>query len=540
MQHKAAWFEAVFEAAGLGIILLGPDCIVRAANGAAEALTGWRRDELTGYFACSELLVAPGGPGTDLFAGALGGHIAGGYDNPLGTEENPYAGPHGCAGLCPYSARPAAPAETEMMPALLRHKSGRAIPVMASVAPLRDGGLADGFALLVWDVTQRVQLEAENALRRRQTEGLQAISREIGALRDLKRGLGAVLERSRALFGMDLIAWGMLDESAGRLTWSAAHGAGSQQFAGYEMEIGGTVMGRVLLANRPFMTQNLAGQAGAPFAAPPMQTGLAVPLRVRENALAVLLVASAAQISLTDEDVMLLTHLGSCLATAVENAELLAQMQHLAMLEERQRLAREMHDSLAQTLTYLGVRNQIITRLAERGDAEGILRETASLKQVIGEAHADMRRSIFQLKESSQPRALLADRWRRILSDFEERTGIQADLAIGDGVPPMLPEQVQLQLTRIMQESLANIRNHSGAVSAVVRLFVEGPDLHLTITDDGCGFDTAQVHGPDQHHFGLSIMRERGTAVGADVTIRSMRGHGTTISLRIPLTREGV
>lgn len=518
MQDKAAWFEAVFEAAGLGIILLGPDCIVRAANRAAEALTGWSRDELVGQFACSELLSAPDGA----------------------DGNNPYAGPHGCAGLCPYSARSAAPAESEMMAALLRHKTGQAVPVMASVAPLRSGGPAEGFALVLWDVTERVQLEAETALRRRQAEGLQAISREIAAIGDLKRGLDTVLDRSRTLFGMDLIAWGMLDEGAGRLTWSAAHGAGSQRLTDSELQVGGTVMGRVLLANRPFMTQNLAGQVGAPFDDPPMLTGLAVPLRVRENALAVLLCASAAPASLTDEDVMLLTHLGSCLATAVENTELLARMQHLAMLEERQRLAREMHDSLAQTLTYLGLRNQIITRLAERGDTEGILRETASLKQVIGEAHADMRRSIFQLKESSQPKALLADRWRRILSDFEERTGIQTDLTIGDGVPPMLPEQVQMQLSRIMQEALANIRNHSGAVSVSVRLIVEERQLHMSITDDGCGFDTAQVHGPDQHHFGLSIMRERGTAVGAEVAIRSMRGHGTTVSLRIPLTREGV
>lgn len=522
MQEKAAWFEAVFEAAGLGIILLGPDCIVRAANRAAEALSGWSRDELIEQFACSELLAAPEGADGDLPGG------------------NPYAGPHGCAGLCPYSARPAAPAESEMIPALLRHKSGRAVPVMASVAPLRSGGPADGFALLLWDVTERLQLEAESALRRRQAEGLQAISREIGAIGDFKRGLDAALDRARTLFGMDLIAWGMLDERAGRLAWSAADGAGSDHLHGSEMQVAGTVMGRVLLSNRPFVTQNLAVQAGAPFDAPPMQTGLAVPLRVREHVLAVLLCASAEAVSLTDEDVMLLTHLGSCLATAMENAELLARMQHLAMLEERQRLAREMHDSLAQTLTYLGVRNQIITRLAERGETEGILRETASLKQVLGEAHADMRRSIFQLKESSQPKSLLADRWRRILSDFEERTGIQTDLTIGDGVPPMLPEQVQMQLTRIMQEALANIRNHSGAVSVTVRLFVEGRELHLSIADDGCGFDTAHVHGPDQHHFGLSIMRERGSAVGADVTIRSMRGHGTTISLRIPLTREGV
>lgn len=517
MHEQAAWFEAVFEAAGLGIILLGPDCIVRAANRAAEALSGWSRSELIGEFACSELLAAPEGA----------------------DGENPYAGPHGCAGLCPYSARPAAPAESEMMPAMLRHKSGQAVPVMASVAQLR-GSPTEGFALLFWDITERLQLEAESALRRRQAEGLHAISREIGAISDFKHGLDAALDRARLLFGMDLIAWGMLDESSGRLTWSVAHGAGSQRLCGSEMQVNGTVMGRVLLSNRPFVTQNLAGQGGALFDAPPMQTGLAVPLQVRENVLAVLLCASAEAVSLTDEDVMLLTHLGTCLATAVENAELLARMQHLAMLEERQRLAREMHDSLAQTLTYLGVRNQIITRLAERGDTEGILRETASLKQVIGEAHADMRRSIFQLKESSQPRALLADRWRRILSDFEERTGIQTDLTIGEGVPPMLPEQVQMQLTRIMQEALANIRNHSGAVTVGVRLLMEGRELHLSIADDGCGFDTSQVHGPDQHHFGLSIMRERGMAVGADVTVRSMRGHGTTVFLRIPLTREGV
>jgi len=515
VREESERFRAVYEAAGLGIILVGPDCMIRGLNGAAEMLSGWRREDLLGQKACSELISCPDG------------------------------GSHVCAGLCRPDPQPALPDEQDMLAATLTQKNGKQIPVMISAAPLRRDDRSAGLALLLWDVSERLRLESEAALRRRQAEGLRGIGLEIAALSDLGRGMDRVLDQARNLFGMNLVAWGLLDESAGCLTWQAARGVGAHRFPGSVLPMDGHIMGRILTTGRPFVTQSLSAMSsGDPvgsrlFGDPPLQTAMAVPLRVRESTYGVLLCASTELMGLTDEDVMLFTHLGSFVATAVENAELLERVQHLAALEERQRLAREMHDGFGQVLTYLGVRHHLIARHAEKGDSEAILKEVGQLKQVLQETHTEVRRSIYELKECGQSKVSLVDRWRQILQDFQERSSIEAALALGEGVPGPLTQQQQLQLTRILQEALTNVRNHSGALSVAVRLESSQGHLLLSVADDGCGFEPGQVDGPDRHHFGLTIMGERADAIGAAIDVRSMRGHGTTVSVRLPLNREG-
>lgn len=505
-EHSAS-FRALFEATGLGVLMVGPNCVITEANRSAEVLTGWTRQELLGRHVCGEL----------LFRDA--------------------AGPLGCPGLCGHAAQDSDHDGSGLVALQLRHKDGTELPVMVSSAPVSESG----FAYLIWDVSERTRLEAEAVIRRRQAEGLREIGLAMAALTNLKADLGQILDRARDLFGMDLVAWGILDEPTGTIRWQAAAGTGAERFPEAALPIHSLVMGRVLGAGRPFITHNLSGQLRAQpvgrllFGSPPLQTAMAVPLRVREDRFGVLLCASLQMQELTDEDVMLFTHLGSYLATAVENEELLEQVHHMAALEERHRLARELHDGFGQILTYVGVRNLMIRRYAEQGQTEAIVAETEQLKQVLQEAHKDVRRSIFHLKESGKPRAPLADRWRELLCDFQRRSSIDVIYEVGEKVPARLAEQAELQLTRILQEALANVRNHSGACCVTVRLAVAGDDLHLSIADNGAGFDQDAVHGPDQQHYGLSIMRERAAAVGGQLDLRSMRGHGATVTVQVPL-----
>ncbi|HLN62302.1 MAG TPA: GAF domain-containing sensor histidine kinase, partial [Symbiobacteriaceae bacterium] len=394
-------------------------------------------------------------------------------------------------------------------------------------------------AFWLHDASESAQLQAESAVRRRQAEGLMAIGRELAAFRDPSSGLDRILDQACHLFGMDLCAWGLMDESALRLTWQAARGVGSDCVCGAVQPLADLLMGQVLRSGRPFITHNLTAQGAAPgqplFADPPMGTAMAVAFRLQGALSGVLLGASTRVLALTDNDMHLFAHLGSYMATAAENAELLAQVQHLAVLEERQRLAREMHDSFGQMLTYLGLRHYLIERAAQAGEMPTILKETANLKQVLQDAHAEIRQNIFRLKESGQPRASWTDRWRQILLEFEARTGTRTQFDLGDDVPGRLPEQVDLQLTRILQEALTNIANHAAALCVTVRLACEEGTLRIAIADDGCGFEPAQAQGPKQQHFGLTIMQERAGALNARLQIRSMRGYGTTISIQLPL-----
>lgn len=508
--EKAASFQGLFEASGVGMIMVGPDCMITESNRSASELSGWLCAELIGRRACAELLFQPEGP------------------------------PLGCPGLCFHAGQEAAAARQELHTLRLRHKSGAAIPVQVSAAPLGPEG-ALGCAFLMWNVSVRTQLEEEAAIRRSQSEGLRLIGLEIANLTDLRANMEQVLAKARDLFRADLMAWGVLDESDSTVTWQAASGVGSERFPETVLPLRGTSMGRILTAGRPFVTHNLVEQSGADPAAdslfgdPPLKTAMAVPLRVRDHWYGILLAAFTAAQELTDEDVLLFTHLGHYLATAAENADLLEQVQHMAALEERQRLARELHDGFGQILTALGVHNLVIRRHAEAGDTAAVLTETDRVKEVLREAHKDVHRSIFQLKEGAEPRAPLADRWREMLASFEAENGLLIRYEVGEGLPARLPDPVELQLTRVLQEALVNVRNHSGARSATVRLAVIDQRLHLTVTDDGCGFESGTGPGVDQQHFGLAIMQERASAVGGALDVSSTLGSGTAVTLRMPL-----
>lgn len=503
-REQAGRFQALFEAAGVGMVLVAPDCRIAEANRSMSHLTGIDQQDLPGRKLCSGLLTDPG------------------------------TGPTGCPGLCGPSRHTPLGGDEAMKPLTLRHREGHTVPVMASVTPLASGTEGGGFAVLLWDVSERTRLEAEAERRRQQAEGLREIGREIAALPDLRHGLDRILEQARALFGMDLIAWGFWDDLDYTVTWESARGSQGEALRGTVWPLKGSVMGRILAAGRPFLTHNLSG-AGAGAGELGMLTAMAVPFRVSESATGVLFCAAEGALTLTDEDVMLFSHLGSHLATAVENANLLDDVQRIATLEERQRLAREMHDSVGQTLTYLGVRHHLIARLAETGDTQGIITEVGSLRTVLQEAHTEVRQSIFHLKDGAAPRTPLTERWAGLIAEFGDRSGVRAMFTADPAVPAVLPEAVEMQLTRILQEALANIRNHAGADSVTVALTVPDGALVLTIADNGCGFEAGEVHGPEQLHFGLSIMRERATAIGAELTIRSMRGAGTTVKVRLPL-----
>lgn len=507
--------HALFEASGLAILLVDSACKIVRANHASELLTGWSQAELEGHMACSELF-------------ELGGD-----------------GLRTCSGICPDARTYVSDGPEGFAQLTLKQRGGKHTPVLVSVAPLGQGSRSGGRALMLWDITERKQLEEDAARRRRQAEGLSRIGREILAYASLSHNLDRILDQARLLFEMDLVAWGMLDEQARTVTWIGARGEAGHRWAGAALPAGGSVLGRLLLAGRSYITLNLAEEnqdnetACALFGSPPFRAAVAVPYRVRDTHSAVLLCASKMDKPLTDEDVMLVSYLGGYLSTATENAELLGEVRQLAAVEERQRLARDMHDSVGQTLSYFGVRLHMIGKAAARGDTAFVGTEAADLRQVLTETHKELRSSIFELQQSGKHRLSLQERWLRLVSRFEERTGISVTFHLAGTAAARLPENVQAQLTRILQEALTNARNHSGAKAVTVQL-EEHPDgaLSLTISDDGCGFETTEALGPDQHHFGLAIMRERAKAVGADLEIRSMRGQGTTVCVRILETRR--
>jgi len=258
-----------------------------------------------------------------------------------------------------------------------------------------------------------------------------------------------------------------------------------------------------------------------------------IPLYAGEKKLGVMNVASPEWRGLSPEDLQLLYTIGDLLAIAVERARLFDRSARLGAVEERNRLAREIHDTLAQGLTATGLQLESAEALLET--SSGAEKARAALSRALDLTRSNLeeaRRSVLDLRAAplegrSLPEALkiLVDRW-------EAETGVAARFAaVNRGRP--LPPRVEAALYRVCQEALTNVARHAGAGRATVRLVATPGTVSLAIEDDGRGFDPSRVAGDRQ---GLVGMRERVEMLGGTLDVHSRPGSsGTRVEATVPL-----
>lgn len=232
--------------------------------------------------------------------------------------------------------------------------------------------------------------------------------------------------------------------------------------------------------------------------------------------------------------VELMKAIASQIALAVRNAQLYSQLRQTAVLEERYRLSREMHDGLAQTLGYLGMQAERIEGMAERGESERLPVEIKELRQVIAEAYLDLRETIDGLRLTLDQPGGFSGALQAHVEDFTRRSGLPVDCSCVEA-PADLPPDVALHLLRITQEALANVRRHAQASRVWVSLGRENGTLELTVADDGQGFDAASPLA--RGHVGLASMRERVRSLDGQLTFATSPGQGTRVTARVPLGR---
>lgn len=218
-------------------------------------------------------------------------------------------------------------------------------------------------------------------------------------------------------------------------------------------------------------------------------------------------------------------------ALAVRNARLHSQVQQMAVVEERYRLSREMHDGLAQTLSALGWQLDHLKTLLGRKDFAAMEQELSTTRQMTREAYMDVREAIDGLRLAIDHPGGLAGALEEYIADFQHRTNIEAGLQVDEAFPP-LTAQTELQLLRIGQESLINARKHAAANNVLVRLQHNSDQIELTITDDGKGFDSELPRG--RNHLGLTSMRERVQSLGGVLTLATSPSQGTRITVTVP------
>ncbi|HWQ04900.1 MAG TPA: sensor histidine kinase [Longilinea sp.] len=221
---------------------------------------------------------------------------------------------------------------------------------------------------------------------------------------------------------------------------------------------------------------------------------------------------------------------------------LLAEMDRLrkslkfeVVIQERTRLAREIHDSLAQTLAFLKLTAAQMQHYLGQGDYQNLNKALKQSYQALSEAYIDTRKVIDDLRLN--PQEDLSGWLTQLALKHERDLGVPIQCDITEGIPT-LPPEIQVQLLRIIQEALNNIRKHSQASHVSVNVQHWKENLVFEIQDDGQGFMPEEV--PEISRYGLRGMRERSEAIGADFQVISQPGQGTTVRLLLPVPQQEV
>jgi signal transduction histidine kinase len=293
------------------------------------------------------------------------------------------------------------------------------------------------------------------------------------------------------------------------------------------------ILQTVMSSRQPVIFGDVSGDL---HSSPGIRALMAAPLLLQDNTImGSLVVASRKQKAFNQRQLSMLQTISNQAALVVQNVNLIAALEYKTMMEERTRLAREIHDGLAQTLGFLKLKMAQMKNYAEQGDFYHLNETIPICHDTLADAYQEVRQAIDGLRITSDGFGL--EGWlRQTVIEIQENSGLIVQ--ISDPVDDVdLPPEVHAQLIRIFQEALNNVRKHSQANQAWVSCYETDGDLILEVRDDGTGFDIDDIPKPSRH--GLKGMRERAELIGADFQIISLPMEGTTVRLRLPLAMIG-
>ena len=401
-------------------------------------------------------------------------------------------------------------------------------PLDTVVVVLLVAVLAWGFSTLAFRRIDALsaELRARNAdLERREASAraLHRVSVAIATLTDLDEILQAIVDQARERLDVD-VAVLLAYRPDGEAYVAAASGSESDidRSGGFP----GSEIGRFVSA----------GSA---------TTRLEVPLQRAGETIGILMVGTRVERGFEVDEVEMLSSLANQAAIAIENARLEARLRELAVVAERERIAREMHDGLAQVLGYVNTKSQAIEELLVAGrtdEARGLLAELAAAARSI---YVDVREAILGLRSPVVPGVGLVAAVEEYAARFSEAAKIATHVdAPSEARDLALAPDVEAQVFRIVQEALTNVRKHSGARRADIAFMAHGTDLEVIVTDDGHGLDE-RPSAADRPVYGRRTMRERAESIGATVDWSSPPEGGCRVRLavamrtRIPVAAGG-
>ena len=224
-------------------------------------------------------------------------------------------------------------------------------------------------------------------------------------------------------------------------------------------------------------------------------------------------------------------------AVAIHNAQLIEQIEDVAVLQERDRIAREMHDGMAQVLGYINTQTIGIKKLLDDEKLPIAREELSKMEAIARDLYGDVREGILGLRVAAQRDRGLIPILREYIDHYREMSGLEAEACISSEVEELgISSTDEIQILRIVQEALTNVRKHAGAKKVSVNLEHVNNQLCIEVLDDGKGFNPDELPTPGGPRFGLRVMEERALSLGGEFSINSRLSGGTNVAVKVPVS----
>lgn len=394
----------------------------------------------------------------------------------------------------------------------------------------------------------RPQSEAKKLERRnRELSIFSAIAQALNAEVDLRRALDTALAQTLELFDLQT-GWVWLSDEVTGVSYVAAERHLPPALADHPARMNGRAYcycidefedGTLTAENVSIMT--CSRLKGLRDGTDGLLSHASIAIYAQGKPVGILNVLSADWAALSKEDLKLLHTVGEMIGIAVERARLFSRSAQLGATEERNRLAREIHDTLAQGLTAITLKLESADALLDMTEADPDDDQNAveKAKQYVRQALAltrfnleEARRSVMDLRAAPLEGSTLAQAIEGLARETAAKSDFELNIVLAGDVEMTLPLRVEAGLFRVAQEALTNIARHAEAGHVTVMLKIASKDVVLTIEDDGRGFDTEDVPG---RCFGLIGINERIRLLGGAMALCSAPGEGTTIEVTVPL-----
>jgi two-component system nitrate/nitrite sensor histidine kinase NarX len=374
------------------------------------------------------------------------------------------------------------------------------------------------------------QLESRVERRTQQLAALFEVSAEITSQLEIQRVLESVAEKTRLLAGGEVAVLCLLDPSGESLTVAAISGSTEALVDRPQAVVKGFTPGAAGGAEAAILHEGCDCLLLRPRF---RRSHLTLPLHIGDRVFGLLCVGHRERSHFGEEETRLLTLLANAGAVALENARLYEQVEQAAALAERGRVVAEIHDGLAQTLSFLRLRLAMFEGSVEGEDIPGVSEHLVLMRRTVEKASHEVRRMMAGLQAGEHTRRTLEGRLRQTVERFVEEWEMEIELRVETGQPIQGPSEVHEQVVRVVQEALTNVHKHARSSRVTVALERHSGQAVVCVRDDGPGFDVNSLPSR-QHRFGLKVMEARARRINGELSVESAPGQGTTVMLRWP------